>query len=608
MVASPATVALIGPPNSGKSALFNRLTGARQRVANYAGVTVDCREGPLHVDGVALQLLDLPGIYRVDAGTAEERVTARVVQGRAGQRVDVAACVVDATNPELGLTLALEIIDRGIPSVVVLTACDLVEATRLQHAATGLQAALGVPVATSSAFLPDGVTRAAAALAACASEPLRAAAQATRGILDRERLAHQLSQSLFGAPRRSRAARLLDAVTLHPVAGPALLLAVLFLLFQAVFSWSAAPSGWIEAGVAQAAQGLSRVMGPGPLRELLSEAVLSGVGGVLVFLPPILVLFAFLVVLEESGYLPRAAFVLDPVMSTLGLSGRSLIPLLSSFACAVPGILAARTIPEPRTRTVTMLLAPLMTCSARLPVYTLLIGAFVPATPLGGGMNLQGLVLFALYAAGVLSAVAVAALAHAWQRGAPTALLMELPAWRRPTLQAIALTLRERTLVFLRRVGGILLALSIVLWALTRFPAPPPDSPHPAIYHTAAGTLGRSLQPLLAPLGFDWQISMALIPGLAAREVVVAALGTVYAAQSDDALAPALQRNWPVPTALALLAWFVFAPQCLSTLVVLRRESGGWSLPLAMSGAYFALAWGAAFVTHQVATALMAGP
>jgi ferrous iron transport protein B len=365
----------------------------------------------------------------------------------------------------------------------------------------------------------------------------------------------------------------------------------------------------IDAGVGWLGAALESALPDGPLRSLLVDGVIAGAGSVLVFLPQILILFLFILALEDSGYLPRAAFLLDRLMGRVGLSGRAFIPLLSSFACAVPGIMAARTIPNLRDRLATIMIAPLMTCSARLPVYALVIAAFIPRRSVGP-FNLQGLVLFALYVAGVLSAMAVAwALKRTALRSSYHPLLLELPEYHWPRLNNLAIGLWERTQVFLSRVGTIILALMIVLWFLSSYPAPPPDATGPAIRYSFAGQLGVLLQHLFAPIGFNWQISLALVPGLAAREVAVGALGTVYAlsASGDDQvasmLAPMIASGWSLATALALLAWFVFAPQCLSTLAVVRRETNSWRYPLIMTAYLFALAYLAAFVTYRVALA-----
>jgi ferrous iron transport protein B len=404
----------------------------------------------------------------------------------------------------------------------------------------------------------------------------------------------------------------IDRVVLDPVIGPLLLAALLFLVFQAVFAWAEAPMGWIESGTVLAGEALRDALPAGLLRSLLADAVVAGLGGVLVFLPQIVILFFFILVLEESGYLPRAAFLLDRLMGGVGLSGRSFIPLLSSFACAIPGIMATRTIQNPRDRWATIMIAPLMTCSARLPVYALLISAFIPRREIAG-LQLQGLVLFALYAAGIVAALGVAwVLDRLAGRGAPRTLMMEMPAYHWPMPRHVAIGLWQRVEIFLRRVGGIILGLTVLLWFLSSFPAPPPGATGPAIEHSAAGAMGRALAMVFEPIGFNWQISIALVPGLAAREVAVSALGTVYALSSTGedtagALAPLIAGGWSLATGLSLLVWYVFAPQCLSTLATVRRETGGWRTPLLMAGYLFGLAYAASYVTYRVALALGAG-
>jgi len=373
-----------------------------------------------------------------------------------------------------------------------------------------------------------------------------------------------------------------------------------------VFSWASVPMDAIEAGMAALGAAVKAHLADGPLRSLLVDGVIAGTGSVLVFLPQILILFFFILLLEDSGYLPRAAFLLDNAMGRVGLSGRAFIPLLSSFACAVPGIMATRTIANWRDRLATIMVAPLMTCSARLPVYALLIGAFVPARRVGP-FNLRGLTLFALYLAGVLSACLVAWLfKRLWMKSSYQPLMLELPPYRVPGLRNLALGLWERTTIFLRRVGTIIFSLMVVLWFLSSYPAPPAGAIGPAIQYSLAGLLGQALQHLFAPLGFNWQISIALVPGIAAREVAVGALGTVYSlsAAGDavaDSLAPVIAQGWSLATAYALLAWYVFAPQCISTLAVVRRETNSWRYPLLMTAYLFVLAYAAAFATYRVA-------
>jgi ferrous iron transport protein B len=611
-------VALVGNPNCGKTALFNLLTGSRQKVANYAGVTVERKEGRLVThSGKALRVLDLPGAYSLHPRSPDERVTCDVLAGRATgeKRPDLVACVVDATNLRRNLRLVLAVKRLGLPCVVVLNMADLAEERGITIDANLLSKTIGLPVvrcvgirrsgdAALRALLDDpAVWKSAEAAAAPAGT--HADHETVRDILQRL----GLDELIPHAPGDR-----IDRVVLHPLVGPLLLAALLFLMFQAVFTWAEAPMAAIEAATAWLAATVGDLLPRGWIRSLIVDGVIAGAGGVLVFLPQIVILFFFILVLEESGYLPRAAFLLDRLMGSVGLSGRSFIPLLSCHACAIPGIMATRTIADPRDRLVTIMLAPLMTCSARLPVYALLIGAFVPRRELWGVVELQGLVLFVLYAAGIAGAMAVAwmlkQLTVSGRQVRP--LMMELPQYHWPTVRNIALGLWQRVVIFLRRVGGIILLLTVALWFLASFPAPPPGATGPAIEHSLAGMLGRMLAVIFEPIGFNWQISIALVPGLAAREVVISALGTVYAlsAAANDtaqALAPLIAQSWSLPTAFSLLAWFVFAPQCLATLVIVRRETGSWKMPLLMAGYLFALAYLASFVTYRVALATGAG-
>ena len=413
-------------------------------------------------------------------------------------------------------------------------------------------------------------------------------------------------------PLRARALARLDAVVMNPIAGPLLLAVLLFAVFQAVFSWATVPMEWINSAVSALGTMVTQAMPAGALQSLLVDGVIKGAGSVLVFLPQILILFFFILLLEDSGYLPRAAFLLDRLMGSVGLSGRSFIPLLSSYACAIPGIMATRTIPNLRDRIATILLAPIMTCSARLPVYALIISAFIKERSIGG-FSLRGLVLFGLYLVGVLGALLVAfVMKRVTLRAAYHPLMLELPEYHWPNLRNLALGLYERTMIFLTRVGTIILSLMIVLWFLASFPGAPVGATGPAIQYSFAGMLGRGLQTVFAPLGFNWQICVALVPGLAAREVAVGALGTVYAlagntSHVDQALRPMLASSWSFATALSLLAWYVFAPQCLSTLVAARRETNSWRYPLIMAGYLFAMAWVASFATYRIATAFAGG-
>jgi ferrous iron transport protein B len=623
LAAPQLSVSLIGVPNCGKTALFNRLTGSRQKVANYPGVTVERKEGRLvgpH-SGRSFRVVDLPGAYSLEPATLDEAIARDVVLGRHASEPapDLLVCVVDATNLRLNLRLVLELKRLGRPMIVALNMSDVAAQRGYQLDRAALERALGIRVIPTVAVRAGGERELVEAIDAygfgesvlsLSAQRLEAPAPPTAAELEatQREVRRVLNDSGYRVPARLAALTRLDAVVLHPVAGPLLLATVLFLMFQAVFSWAKAPQNMINAGV-QALNGwLAGVMPPGPLRGLLLDGVVAGTGSVLVFLPQILVLFLFILALEDSGYLPRAAFMLDRLMGRVGLSGRAFIPLLSSFACAIPGIMSARTIPSSRDRLATIMIAPLMTCSARLPVYALLIGAFIPQRAVGV-LNLRGLVLFALYLAGVASALLVAlVLKRTVMRGEYRPLLLELPEYRLPHLSNLVLGLWERTRIFLTRVGTIILALMVVLWFLASFPAPPADATGPAIQYSVAGLLGRGLQYVFAPIGFNWQISIALVPGLAAREVAVSALGTVYAMSGSTdvagALTPVIAQGWSMATGLSLLAWYVFAPQCLSTLAVVKRETNSWRYPLYMAAYLFALAYLGAFVTYRVALAL----
>ncbi len=607
----PRHIALVGNPNCGKTALFNLLTGARQKVANYAGVTVERKTGQLRLpNGQCLAVIDLPGVYSLNPATPDEVVTLEVIQGRRAQEpsLDAIVAVVDATNLRMNLRLVLELRQLGVPMVVAVNMVDVARARGLTIDFDQLASELGCPVVETIAVQHNGHRSLLAVLqhsitnhrpAAVACSPTRSAAELQQEV--RRILALVAPQSA----QIQRFHHQIDAWAMHPVWGLCLLAVLLFLVFQAVFSWSSLPTDAIRAAVAASAEAINAGLPAGPLRSLLVDGVIAGVGGVLVFLPQILILFFFILVLEDSGYLPRAAFLLDTLMGKVGLSGRAFIPLLSSFACAVPGIMATRTIANWPDRLATIMVAPLMTCSARLPVYALLIGAFVPHGNVGI-FNLQGLTLFALYVGGVVSAMAVAwVFKRLWSKNRYQPLMLELPPYRLPGLRNLVLGLWERTRIFLIRVGTIIFALMVVLWFLSTYPTPPEGAVGPAIQYSAAGWLGQKLQPLFAPIGFNWQIVVALIPGLAAREVAVGALGTVYALSATDeavseSLAPVIAGDWSLATAYALLAWYVFAPQCISTLATVRRETNSWRYPLMMVAYMTALAYAAAWLTYQI--------
>ena len=614
---SGALVALVGNPNCGKTALFNLLTGSRQKVANYAGVTVERKEGRLRTEGGpgrTVRVLDLPGAYSLYPRSPDERVTADVLAGRATgeRRPDLVVCVVDATNLRRNLRLVLSVMRQGLPVVVALNMADVAERRGIQVDADALGRELGVPVVATVGVQRDGDAALRALIADRGRWPAPPPPQPDAG-QDDARLSAMLDRLGLAELKVDEFTGRLDRIVLHPGVGPLLLAVLLFLVFQAVFAWARAPMDAINAAFGALGKEVGAVLPTQGawhwVSSFLTDGLIAGVGGVLVFLPQILILFFFILVLEESGYLPRAAFLLDRIMGGVGLSGRSFIPLLSSFACAIPGIMATRTISNPRDRIVTMLIAPLMTCSARLPVYTLLIGAFVPARTVAGGFGLQGIALFVLYVAGIVSAFGVAwVLKKFTTRGEVRTLMMELPDYRWPAARHVALGLLQRARIFVRRVGGVILVLTLALWLLASFPAPQAGATGSPIEYSVAGMLGRLLAHAFAPLGFNWQISVALVPGLAAREVLVSSLGTVYAvgAGKDESLAlmPVIAQGWSAATAYALLAWFVFAPQCLSTLAAMRRETGSWKMPAVAAGYLFALAYAAAFVTYRVALVL----
>jgi ferrous iron transport protein B len=611
-------VALVGNPNCGKTALFNVLTGSRQKVANYAGVTIERKEGTLQTpSGRRVRILDLPGAYSLDPLTPDEQVTADVLLGRRAEEnaPDFVVCVTDATNLRQNLRLALSLKRLGLPMVVALNMTDIARRKGILIDARKLELELGVPVVETVGVKSSGAKALVELLDSSALlvplAPRAAWRTPTPADLESDQAEVRRILGIVGGARLEgvTVSDKLDAVVLHPVVGPLILTAILFLVFQAVFAWAQVPMDAIKAGVGAFAGWVGSVLPPSLFKGLLVDGVLAGVGSVLVFLPQIIILFFFILLLEDSGYLPRAAFLLDRVMGSVGLSGRAFIPLLSSFACAIPGIMATRTIQNPRDRLATIMIAPLMTCSARLPVFALIIGAFIPRRTVGPGLELQGIVLFALYILGVVSAMGVAyVLKRMGTAKRYQFLMLELPAYHWPNTRTLLIGLWQRVEIFLSRVGTIILALMVILWALSSFPAPPPGASGPAIQYSIAGHLGAWLAVVFAPIGFNWQISIALVPGLAAREVAVGALGTVYALSAtgsdvSGALTPLIAQSWSLPTALSLLAWYVFAPQCLSTLATVKRETNSWRYPLIMAAYMFALAYAASFITYRVALA-----
>lgn len=609
-------VALVGNPNAGKSALFNALTGARQKVGNYPGVTVERHTGQLALpDGRPVELLDLPGTYSLQPNSPDEQVTRDVVLGKQqGERLpDAIVVVVDASNLDNHLRFALQLIALGLPIVVALNMFDLAERDGLKLDATVLARELGVPVVPTVAVRRRGIDTLVTALAGQLDGPRRV--RPSDGHIDDDIVALQRrARALSAAATVSetpvrRWTHALDAVALHPVFGPIILAALLFVMFQAVFAWSEAPIGWIEGWVAALDGAVKAAFPASMLRDLVTDGVIAGVGAVVVFLPQILILFAFILVLEASGYMVRAAFLMDRLMSRVGLSGRAFIPLLSSFACAVPGIMATRTIDDEKDRLTTILIAPLMTCSARLPVYAIIISAFIPARAVLPGVGLQGLVLFGLYVTGIVGAfVAALVLRRTVTQGSSSGFLMEMPKYQWPRLRDIALGLWQRAWIFLKRAGTIIALTTVVLWALASFPKAP--SGQSQVDYSIAGRIGDGIEVVVEPIGFNRDISLALLPTMAAREMAVAAIGTIYAvddvegARGEQTMIAKMRERWSLPTALAFLMWFVFAPQCISTIAVTRRETNGWRWPLFMIGYLFAVAYVAAGATYWIATAI----
>lgn len=602
-------IALVGNPNCGKTSLFNTLTGTRQKVANYAGVTVERKEGSFKLpSGDAIRVLDLPGTYSLKPSSLDEEVTRAVCLGELKGEIlpDIFICVVDATNLSLHLSLVLEVRALNRPMILVLNMMDEVKKRGISIDKDKLSQLLGIPV-------------------------VEAVAVKTKGIQD---LINQLDQkNLFITPYHAELSHFeqvkqitkqvilnndsgdkrtafLDKIFLHPVLGLVILTLTMFVMFQAVFIWATPFIEFIENFVAWLSDFIGPLIQHPLLKSLVVDGVIAGAGSVLAYMPQILILFFFILMLEESGYLPRAAFLLDKLMSKAGLSGRSFIPLLSSFACAIPGIMATRSISSERDRLATIMIAPLMTCSARLPVYALLIAAFIPNQLIYGWLSLQGLVLFGLYMSGIVSALLVSVFLKLVRKDKTESIfIFELPTYRIPDIRNIALGLYDRATIFLKRVGGIIVALSILLWVLVTFPQPPDNASMPAINYSLAGQLGHLIHPIFAPIGFTWEICIALIPAMAAREVVIAALGVIYAMSGDeDTVTQSLLSQisgpdgWGLATGLSLLVWFIFAPHCLATLATIRRETGSWKQPIIMATYLFALAYIFSFITYQVAS------
>lgn len=620
--AAAPVVALVGNPNCGKTALFNALTGSRQKVANYPGVTVEKKVGRVTTPaGRAVQIVDLPGTYSLRARSPDEEITRDVVLGVAQRDVtpDLIVCVADASNLRLALRLALELKQVGRPVMLSLNMMDIARRRGIEIDAGQLGRELGLPVVSSIAVRKGGTsalleeidrqiaTRAETGAAAWRAPDAGALRSAQR---EADRI---LAAVVRGPGNPDSLTSRVDAVLLHPVAGLVVLLALLFVMFQAVFAWAQPGMDAIEAGFHWLGGLVEVAPLPDLLKSFLKDGLIGGVGSVIVFLPQIVILFFFILVLEDLGYMARAAFLMDRIMGGAGLHGRAFIPLLSSFACAIPGVMSTRVIEDRRDRLTTILVAPLMTCSARIPVYTLIIGAFIPDREIWGFVGLQGLVMFGLYATGIAGALGVSFVVKrlVW-RGAPgEPFMLELPDYKLPQIKSLAIGLWTRATIFLKRAGTIILSMMVLIWLLASFPQPPEGATEPAINYSFAAMIGSAIQPVTAPLGFNWQINVALIPGMAAREVAVGSLGTIYAIsggeEAVDKIGQALSNQWSLATALAFLAWYVFAPQCASTLAVIRRETGGWTWMWVTFFYMLALAYVAALATFQISRALGAG-
>lgn len=616
-MASHLRFALVGNPNCGKTSLFNRLTGAKAKVANYPGVTVERRSGFIGGLQNPVELLDLPGTYSLFVTSPDEQVARDVILGQFSgeKRPDCLIAVVDACNLKLGLRLVLELKSLNRPMMLALNQMDEASRRNIQIDTQGLSKALGMPILETVAVHSHGVDSLRGAIDEYARNTSSTDGEQVLTLSDRQESIEEIYSTIeqlikdfvIQPVQYPKWQDRIDAFAMHPIIGFVFLFTLLLVIFQAVFAWASPLVDLIDGGFSYLGEVTGTYMPDGILKDFIIDGLIAGVGGVLVFLPQIIILFLFILLLEDSGYLTRAAFLLDRPMRGLGLSGRSFIPLLSSFACAVPGIMATRTISDPRERFITVMVAPLMTCSARLPVYALIIAAFIPQQTVWGIFNLQGLTLFALYMAGIVSAALIAWILRRGAAREEFPLLLELPSYRWPMLYHLMIGLRERAWIFIRRVGTIILALSILLWFLATFPGAPADATHPAIEYSYAGQLGLWMQPLFEPLGFNWQMCIALIPAMGAREVAVSALGTVYAVGEDSidtALGATLAASWSLPVAFAYLAWFVYAPQCISTIAVVKRETNSWKSTTFFTAYLFALAYFAAWLTYEIAKAI----
>ncbi|NRA46395.1 MAG: ferrous iron transport protein B [Oligoflexales bacterium] len=620
-----SVIALVGAPNTGKSSLFSALTGTRQKIGNYPGVTVEKKHGFLTTpSGRKVDLIDLPGTYSLAPQSPDEKIVEDFLKGKTGniEKPDLVLVVIDATNLSRTMSIALSLKEQGFPFMVALNMYDLAKSKGLKLDLIALEKELGAPVVPTIAVKRDGLRGLLNKLDRTLDHGQGNAQEfpshdwklSVTDLIDTQQRVDEILKRVVRAPTQAdKVTQAIDRVLLHPFFGGLILMGILFTMFQAVFSWAEKPMELVEQGITGISSYAGSLFGPGLLQSFVCDGLIAGVGSVLVFLPQILILFFFILLLESSGYMPRAAFIMDRVMGMLGLEGRSFVPLLSSFACAIPGIMATRTIGNPRDRLLTIMVAPLMTCSARLPVYTLLIGAFIPDSTVWGIFNLQGVVMFSLFIFAVISAMLVAFVIKTFALPGPKAtFLMDLPTYKLPHFKYIFMSLFQRTKAFLKKAGTLILMISVVLWALSTFPRPPENADQAPINYSVAGRVGQAIEPLVKPIGFDWRIATGLIPGFAAREVMVGALGTVFAVEDAEDSGQALLQNriknvWPVSTGLALLVWYIFAPQCLATFAVARRETNSSKWPMIMFGYMLALAYLGAFVTFHLSSWLLAG-
>ena len=604
-------IALVGPPNSGKSTLFNRLTGLRQQVANYPGVTVDYHVGQMHLNSRTLDLVDLPGVYSLTPRSEDEQVTHDILAGdKLGMRKpDAVLLILDATNLSRHLMLAAPVLGMGIPTLILLNMADDLRRRGGEVDTAALADQLGAPVALISASKAEGLESIRGFLAGTVAVPRPVELPILQNVPACRQWAGKMSNAAgYQSPAPPVWTQRLDALFLHPIAGPLVFLAVMLLVFQSIFVAAQPLMDGVELLIGTSGEWVRSALPTPWLQSLVVDGVWSGVGSVVVFLPQILILFTFIGVLEDSGYLARAAVISDRTMAKVGLQGKSFIPLLSAYACAIPAIMATRTIESKRDRLATILIAPFMTCSARLPVYALIIAAFLPEQDvIGKFLGIRALTLLGLYLLGFLAAMATAAvLKSSVLKARRQPFVMELPPYRWPTMRSIGLRLLDRSRIFLTRAGTVILAVSIGLWALSSLPLV--DGSAPPIEESLAGTLGRTVEPIIKPLGFDWRIGIGLVTSLAAREVLVGTLGTIYGIEGGDessmGLQEALRQNLDFPGAIALLVFFAFAMQCLSTVAVVRRETGGWKYPAYQFAYMTALAFAGAFVANHLVRAL----